>query len=327
MEPTLQLRTDIGLWLNSIKGGPWRLGPLMPRTHSITAVAESSVESGRKLFLKIPRPDDDSAVIREQFAAEYAGLEMAHTALAAFQNRYCVPAPVSKNDLGWFAIEHIEGRRADAILASNIGHAARAHLLREIGSWIGHLHTAFAQADQVYDFASYRARILTLPIHQYPGVVRRAAECLDQRLPELTAKAVPYARIHGDLKVDNFLLTDRNTLIGFDLSLANTNPVIFDLSAFLNRLHVWTLSPGGMRNIPMRDSMQSAFLEGYGATASRFNNTLSLHWMQLALACATYDDVLTNNLRTRGTLRRWTLALRYAMMIRSLTRKLVAVAT
>ncbi len=321
MEPTVQLRADIGLWVNSIKGGPWKLGPLMPRTHSITVVAESSSEMGRKLFVKIPRPDDDSEVIRQQFLAEFAGLEMAHAAFATLPDRYAVPAPLAKNDMGWFAIEHIEGQRVDAILASAPA-AERIALLREMGAWIGHLHAATAQAEQTYDFLGYRGRILSWPIDRYPSVVRRAARALDQHVAALAATPLPHARIHGDLKVDNFILTDRKWLIGFDLSLVHANPVVFDLAAFLNRLHVWTLSPSGLRGMLTHRAMERAFLEGYTTTPSQLGTLRSLHWMQLALACATYDDLLTNSLRTRGWLRRWSLALRYATMIRALTQKL-----
>jgi aminoglycoside phosphotransferase (APT) family kinase protein len=324
MSADAALRSEVGNWLHSVNGVCWHVGDLDWRTHSITTVATRAEFSDKKLFIKLPRPDDQhSKTVADQFEAEFRALSMATDVFAPVQAQLGVPRPVGKSERGWFAMEFVEGRRVDQILASNLDSTSKNKVLNQVGLWTRHLHSGFTTEPRTYNFKDYRGRILTWPLNRYPRFIRSAAETLDSQLGNLSGVLFPCSRIHGDLKIDNFLLCNNFQLIGFDLSLAHINPVVFDLAAFLTRLDAWMLSPSGLRIFGAeRKNLELAFLRGYGWADPSYENAMSLAWMRLALACATYDDLLTNSLRTRSWLRRWTLALRYEISIRQLTRHL-----
>jgi aminoglycoside phosphotransferase (APT) family kinase protein len=326
MNPDLTLRSEIRAWLHGVNGGNWNVGDLNWRTHSITAVAADPDFSDRKLFIKLPRPDDkNSQSIANQFEAEFSALSMATEVFGPVSSEFSVPRPICKSDRGWFAMEFLEGKRVDHLLASGISPSRKNEVLSRMGRWISHLHNGFATESRTYDFESYRGRILTWPLSRYPRFIKSAMRTLDSLLSQLNGVRLPCSRIHGDLKIDNFLICNDQQLIGFDLNLAHINPVVFDLASFLNRLDAWVLSPGGLLSLLSgRKNLERSFLSGYGWTDQSRENSVSLIWMRLALACATYDDLLTNSQRTRGPLRRWTLALRYEITIKALTRRLAA---
>jgi hypothetical protein len=187
---------------------------------------------------------------------------------------------------------------------------------RSSGVWLKKLHESDVQEQKKYLGAAEKLEFLA---DTYGAVLRcdpkiaAACDLLTQEGSKLDATPVFAVRLHGDFKPGNMLF-DGIRYVGLDIPWRNIGAAVYDLAPFLNHLWLDGRVMNRSRTRGSYDSLESAFLSGYGNVVDMH----ALRWVQLYFALCYMGEY-----RQRGRLgavyanwKAWPLVRRLSMQVR-----------
>jgi hypothetical protein len=198
----------------------------------------------------------------------YEALERASVAFGC-GGEHGVPRPFGiLADGHLLVMEWVDGRSLAAVLCRErpavIGVEALAN---RAGRWLRRLHTVDAAPPAPLPIDSLMREIdataAEAGVAERPAV-RRGRDDLVESLPRIERTPVPMARVHGDFKPENVLLSEART-VGLDFSLRFVGPGVRDLANFAAHLLLLAYHPHALmaRWTLHRDAVLAAFFDGH----------------------------------------------------------------
>lgn len=236
----------------------WRLSSVQPRHNSKTGTA-CCVRCGRLVFLKALKAESVAAArfaAQQQFLLERQLFEQSDRV-----GGFHVLQPLALRD-ATIVMEYLEADTASRVLRAS-SPEVQDRLLEEIGRWFAAFHQVMACEEGPVDFeekcASLRIRSARLAAH-HPA--RLTIEWLENERRSFDGRRFKRARLHGDAKPDNFLVSGTR-IYGIDAHAGYRNLVEYDLAQFLGQMVVSMGNPLSRRVHRRSGEMEAAVLRGY----------------------------------------------------------------
>jgi O-antigen/teichoic acid export membrane protein/aminoglycoside phosphotransferase (APT) family kinase protein len=282
-------------------GGTWVLNQARVRTHSTLYVARrADAETGETLLIKSAFGSQIRHDAMSELRNEVNALRRVGELFPTSHPDFGAPSVRLLSERGWVAMEMIEGSSLSEKL-KNSGNADRLVLMRKLGAYLHALHNAFDyDPEGTLSWKAHVARMTQVEHSRLPKSVREGLTWLAAQNADADIVSVPISLAHGDAKLENFLVSPSGKIYGIDFQLSDRGPVTFDITRLLNRFAIWTTTRAGYSISRQRDSLEDAFLDGYGWPNDALSRRELLKF-RLAAACGLVDDVVSAGLqRFRG---------------------------
>lgn len=221
---------------------------------------------------KIP----DSSIAR----AQYHALTRVSSEMLKGDARYRVPTPLWLNDdLGTLAMTWAEGDTLTRKLSSRTAFAKGAEWFEDVGAWLGNFHKAGPLRREVVNLDDRLALVDEITGSVASTTFGKAVQTLNADAPLIKGEMVEVSWLHGDCKIDNFILGSESTY-GIDIALAHDNAIEYDLAQFLNNLDLLLSSARYAYLWGFRLKFEAAFLRGYSRAGGHFSMRY-LNWLRL----------------------------------------------
>jgi hypothetical protein len=194
--------------------------------------------------------------------------------------RYRVPTPLWLNDdLGTFAMTWADGDSLTRKLTSHAVFVHGAAWFENVGAWLGNFHKAGPLRREAVNLSDRLALVDEITGSVASATFSNAIRALRTTAPMVKDLAVEASWLHGDCKIDNFILGSQN-VYGIDIALAHDNAIEYDLAQFLNNLDLLLSSTRYAYLWGSRLKFEAAFLKGYSRAGGNFSMPY-LNWLRL----------------------------------------------
>ena len=258
------------------------------RLNSVTSAARCA-RCGYDAFLKYPLTADRQPAVRQ--AEQDFAVAIEFNALFPKQSDLGVIAPTSREG-AMLVFDFIPGATPVAQLKAATTSSA-ASLMRRLGTWFGRFHLVCNIGEGPVDLAE-RLDELSAQMgasNWHNDIASRTMLLLGRTCSQLPRGALPYKRLHGDAKPENFWLAG-SRLLGLDIDASIRNLPERDLSQFLCNFELTCSSAFGHLDDSRRSALEYAFIDGYRQLAPI--NEEILNWVRaydLLRRCLAWRDI------------------------------------
>lgn len=248
---------------------------------------------------------------------QYAALERVHAAFENMDGRYRVPTPLHLSSaLAAFAMSWVKGESLSKKLRSPVALLEGQAWLRDAGAWLGHFHNVgprrrqpIGEDERLTDAGNYATS--AVPEKAFFHALR----VLNESTPSLKSMVIEVTWLHGDCKVDNFILTDQG-IYGIDISLCDENPVEYDIAMLLNNLDLLLSGPQYIHVRAMQSRFEQAFWQGYRLFGPPVSQVY-LDWTRLNFLLSQWHTMLNGH---RPRINTWILNCMFSNLTTRLSR-------